>query len=136
MNWNGEERREYKRFGVKRLGIQYSRAGLFAFLTGMSDRYLVLSIGEGGLLFMTKEQLTPGQKLKVRVNLPDVDSIKGAATVVWTAKSSDHDAWRVGVQFQVLNAGNRRRLKNLIDTAVLDRIDVSTSIYLREVERL
>ncbi len=136
MNWTGEERREYKRFGVKRLGIRYCRSGLFSFITGWSDRYLVLNIAEGGLFFMTREELRRGQRLAVMLSLPGVDQIRGKGRVIWSLRSRDHDAWKIGVRFVGLSDRNSRRLKNLIDTAVLDRIDVSTSIYLREVERL
>lgn len=136
MGWDGIERREHKRFGLKRLGIQYVKGGLFAFLTGYSDKYLVLNISEGGLYFMTKQELSTGNTIHFRIESAEGAKVKASGVVVWAQKSVDHDAFKVGVRYKGLSAGNRRRLRNLLDSAVLDKIDVSTTIYMREVERL
>ncbi len=138
MGWDGTERREMRRFGVKRLGITYSKTRLLAFASSYSEKYLVLNVSEGGMYFMTKEELAVGQNVAVRLDTPKAPEmiVKGTAEVMWKTKSQDHEAWKVGVQFSKLSDKALTRLRELIGGAILDKVDVSTTIYLREVERL
>ena len=137
MNWDGQERRSNKRYGVKKLGIQYSKTRLLSFLGSYSEKYLVINVSEGGLYFMTRENLLINQKLFVKLGSPHIDSsITAGIEVVWSAKSSEHDAFKIGARFVKLSEKNQKRLRKLLEEAVLDKIDFSTSIYLREVDRL
>lgn len=133
MSWDGNERRQTQRYGVKRLGIQYS-SGLFS---GFSEKYLVLNISEGGLYFMTKKPIKEGKRLKVRLDTSELAGpISASVAVVWTQKSAEHDAYKIGCRFAGLGGRALARLRELLEKTVLSKIDVTTGIYLREVERL
>ena len=137
MDWDGQERRENKRYGVKKLGIQYSKTRLLSFLGNFSEKYLVINISESGLYFMTREDIAIDQKIFIKLGSPNIDSqISAGVEVVWTTKSSEHDAYKIGAKFVKLSEKNQKRLRKLLEEAVLDKIDFSTSIYLREVDRL
>ena len=137
MNWDGSERRAHKRYGVKKLGIKYSKTKLLAFLGNYSEKYLVINISENGLYFMTREDLPIGKKIFVKLDAPMLDSaISGTAEVVWNTKSAEHDAYKIGAKFLKMSEKNQKKMRKLLEEAVLDKIDFSTSIYLREVERM
>ena len=137
MVWDGTERRENKRYGIKRLGIQYAKSKIAGMLGNFSDKYLVLNISEGGLFFMSREELVQGQKIKVKFGINGEEQrLHVSAEVVWSKKSDEHNAYRLGLKFISMSGKTRKRLKTLIDGAVLDKIDFSTGIYLREVDRL
>ncbi|MCK5342937.1 MAG: PilZ domain-containing protein [Candidatus Heimdallarchaeota archaeon] len=137
MVWDGTERRENKRYGIKRLGIQYAKSKIAGMLGNFSDKYLVLNISEVGLFFMSREELIQGQKIKVKFGINGEEQrLQASAEVVWSKKSDEHNAIRLGLKFTAMSGRTRKKLKTLIDGAVLDKIDFSTGIYLREVDRL
>ncbi len=137
MVWDGTERRENKRYGIKRLGIQYAKSKFAGMLGNFSDKYLVLNISEGGLFFMSREELIQGQKVKVKFGINGEEQrLNACAEVVWSKKSDEHNAYRLGLKFTSMSSRTRKKLKTMIDGAVLDKIDFSTGIYLREVDRL
>ena len=137
MGWDGTERRENKRYGIKRLGIQYSKSKLGGMLGSFSEKYLVLNISESGLFFMSRKELVVGQKISVKFGINGEEQrLHAAAEVVWVKKSDEHNAHRLGLKFTSISRKNRKRLKTMLDGALLDKIDFSTGIYLREVDRL
>ena len=97
----------------------------------------MLNVSEGGMYFMTREDLPIGQKINFKIEAQNMDGmLAGVAEVRWTTKSSEHDAYKVGVSFEKMSDKSKGKLKKLLEDAVLDKIDYSTSIYLRDVERL
>jgi len=88
MDWDGQERRASKRYGVKKLGIQYSKTRLLSFLGNYSEKYLVINISEGGLYFMTRKDIVINQKIFIKLAAPSLDSpITAGVEVVWSTKS-------------------------------------------------
>lgn len=137
MAWNGEERRKHKRYGVRGSTIRYKRGGLLAFMTSSSERYLVLNMSEGGLHFISKEELREGQRVSLTLDAPGLEGIvRGRGVVVWARKSHEHQAWRVGVRFTRFDERSRFRLRHILDNAILERVDITTKIYLKEIEKL
>ncbi|MEK7448239.1 MAG: PilZ domain-containing protein [Planctomycetota bacterium] len=138
MSWNGIEQRQHKRFGVKSCIVQYKPAGFFGLFSTTSPRYLVLNIGQNGLNFISHEELYPGQSFLLFINAPLLDDefIKITGRVVWVKKSVEYNAYRTGLVFKKLFPRAQTKLKLILDNALLDKIDISTRVYLKEVEKL
>ncbi len=137
MTWDGKERRQKKRYGIKGSTLRYRKGGFFAFLMPPSPRYLLLNVSETGAHFITKEELAVGQALRLSLDASQVrGSIVVASTVIWARKSEDINAFRVGVKFAPLGDTARKRLKTVLDSAVLENVEISTKVYLKEIERL
>jgi hypothetical protein len=137
MSWTGTERRREKRYGIKKLAIRYSKSRFAEVIGNMSEKYLVLNVSEQGVNFMTRKELKPGEKICIRMMLPEQSTqIHGVARIIWSKKSVEHDAFRIGAEIIKINKPNKNQLKILLADAVLDKIDFSTGIYLREVDRL
>lgn len=135
--WDGTERRKHKRYGVKNSTVRYCRAGLLAFLRNFSDRYLLLNICEGGLHFITREELAPRTSINVLLEFPALDSpLRVRGRVIWNQKSREHDAFRTGVEVVSLSQKAQRLLRHVLDNTLLDNVKVTTGTYLREIERL
>lgn len=135
--WDGNERREHKRYGVKNSTVRYLKAGVLAFLSNYSERYLLLNVCEGGVHFITREQLAEGTVLKLQLGFPEIDSpLKTKGVVVWSTKSKEHDAFRTGVRMTSISQKALRQLRFVLDNTLLDNVKVTTGIYLREIERL
>lgn len=135
--WDGTERRAHVRYGVKGSSVQYRKAGLLAFLNAFSPKYLLLNLSLGGLYFIARDELRPGARLDLVLEAPlAAVPIRARGRVVWNRKSSDHRAWRTGVRFLGLSERNRKLLRHVLDNTVIRKVDVSTSIYLKEIERL
>lgn len=137
MGWDGKERRRRKRYAVKNSTMRYRKGGLLALLMPPSRKYLLLNFSEQGCHFITAEELVPGQQLRLSVEAPNVrGTIAAPARVVWCRKSEEINAYRVGCEFGGLAAGSRALLKNLLDSAILENVEISTKVYLKEIERL
>ncbi|MBI5367689.1 MAG: PilZ domain-containing protein [Planctomycetes bacterium] len=137
MSWDGVERRGKKRFGVKGASVQHRSAGLLGWMENFSPRYLVLNLSESGLHFITKSDLREGAVLALRLQAPPLEEPIGAkARVVWCRKSQEHNAFRVGMAFLRLSEGERQRLKGVLDNAILDKVDMTTKQFLKEIEKL
>jgi len=137
MTWDGTERRQNKRYGIKRLGIHYSASKLGSMFGSFSEKYLVLNISEGGLFFMSRKELAVGQRICVKFGINgDEQRLNATCEVVWAKKSDEHNAFKLGLKFTSISGKNRKRLKTMLDGAILDKIDFSTGVYLREVDRL
>ncbi len=135
--WDGTERRAHGRFGVKNSSVSYRKSSLFFFARTFSPRYLVINISQGGLYFISKERLDPGTKIELSIEAPMAAApISAAAKVVWSRKSADHEAWRTGVKFVKIGDRGGKMLKHVLDNTVIRKVDISTSIYLKEIEKL
>lgn len=131
------ERRRWKRYGVKDGVIRYRKGGILSFLNPPSPRYLIINISEGGVCFITRDSLAPGHRISFSITAPKLAvPIHGRAKVIWSKKSKELDAYRVGVMFTRLSRRARTQLKNLLDSTVLDSISITTKVYLREIEKL
>ena len=137
MGWDGQERRGKKRFGVRGATVQHRKAGALGFLDNFSPRYLILNVSESGLHFITKDALKEGSGHSLRLQAPPLEEpIAAKAVVVWCRKSTEHDAFRVGMSFTALSDGERLRLKGVLDNAILDKVDMTTKQFLKEIEKL
>jgi c-di-GMP-binding flagellar brake protein YcgR len=137
MSWDGKEKRAKKRYGIKSSTLKYRKGGLLAFLKPPSPRYLLLNVSETGAHFITKEALAVGQQLRLSMEAPQIrGGITAACAIVWIRKSEDINAFRVGVKFDGLGDRSRRKLKVVLDSAILENVEISTKVYLKEIERL
>ncbi len=138
MSADNKERRRHKRYGIKGCTVQYKPASLLRFFNLPSERFLVLDLSPHGVHFITKESFKKGTKLLLNISAPLLkdEIIQAKGHVVWIKKSKELDAYSIGLEFTSLSKPDQNRLKFLVDNAVMDKIDVSTRIYLKEVEKL
>jgi c-di-GMP-binding flagellar brake protein YcgR len=138
MIWDGTEHRRHKRVGVKGCTVQYKLTRWFGLFSSFSNRYLVLNISQGGLSFISKEEINPGTKIYLLINAPLLNNhgITITGVVVWSKKSAQMDAYRLGIKFTRLSKRASQRLRIILDNALLDHIDISTKVYLKEVDKL
>lgn len=137
MAWDGVDRRQRKRYGVRDAIVRYKKASVLSFLAPASQKYLVLNLSEQGLEFITKESVREGQKLTVSVTAPPIrGTVHATGKVVWIKKSQGQDAFRVGLEFTRVSSRSAAYLKALLDSAVVDTIEISTRVYLKELDRL
>lgn len=135
--WNGMERRTKKRYGVRGSTIQYRKGGLLAALAPVSSRYLLLNVSDTGCNFITKDALAHGQPLSLTIAAPGLEApIGGHGRVSWVRKSPEFDAFHVGVEFTKMSPTCRSALRAIIDTAVIEKVEITTRIFLKEIERL
>ncbi|NUN50200.1 MAG: PilZ domain-containing protein [Candidatus Brocadiae bacterium] len=135
--WDGTERRKKKRFGVRGCTLRYKKGGLLSFLSSYSDKLLTLNLSETGCHFIARRAVPAGMPIAVLLEAPQAgDRISASGRVVWCAKSKEHEAFHVGVEFLSVPKAGRIQLKVLIDNSVLEKIDLSTKVYLKEIERL
>lgn len=137
MNWDGVERRRKKRYGIRNSTVRYKKDTLFSFLAPASSKYLLLNFSEHGCHFITQQLLEVDARLTFYLEAPKVHgtvALKGR--VVWTRKSDKVDAYRVGVEFSSLSGRARALLKNMLDTALLENVDITTKQYMKDIEKL
>jgi hypothetical protein len=138
MAWDGVERRKAKRYGIKNCTLQYKSAYCLGLFSTLSEKYLVLDISPNGLHFITKTKPKEKASLLLTITAPLLNdrNIHLTGRVVWIKKSPELDVYRTGVVITGISDTHRNRLKLILDNAVLDKIDLSTRIYLKEVEKL
>lgn len=93
----GPERRKSIRIGTYHL-LRYINYGT----KGISHPILSVSrnISGGGLMFVTKERLSMGDKIELELNFPPFgEPIKAIAQVVYIKKKEHSDKWQIGVRF-------------------------------------
>ena len=135
--WNGQERRKKKRFGVRGCTLRFKRGGIFSFLGLFGERLITLNVSESGCHFINRVPLTEGMSIAMVLEAPQAgDKVHAAGRVVWCRKSTEHDAHHVGVEFTSVAKSSRVQLKILIDNAVLEKIEITPTVYLTEIERL
>jgi hypothetical protein len=137
MPWDGIERRRKKRYGIQGCTVEFKRRHPLDFLKNYSRKHLVLNMSELGCCFITKEHFREGNKLRMKITAPGVSgSIIATGRVVWSRKSENIDAYRIGVEFFTMDDNSKKRMKIMLDNAVLESVEVSTRIYLKEIEKL
>jgi hypothetical protein len=138
MAWDGVERRRHKRYGVRSSTVRYGSGGILSTLANLGRKYLILNISQGGFKLITKNPMNAGDKLKLLIEAPTINKtpLKAQGRTVWVNRSQTQDVWHVGVEFTKIKKKYEGILKTLIDSAVLDKVDISTTMYLREIKRL
>ena len=138
MPWDGVERRKHKRYGIKSSTVRYTGGGVGSLLANLGQKYLILNISESGLKLITKDHLNNGDKLRLHIEAPTISksAVKTKGRVVWAKRSATQDVWHVGVAFDKIKKKYEGILKTLIDSAIMEKIDISTSVYIRELKRL
>jgi len=138
MAWDGVERRRHKRYGVRSSTVRYGSGGILSTLANLGRKYLILNISQGGFKLITKNPMNVGDKLKLLIEAPTINKtpLKAQGRAVWVNRSQTQDVWHVGVEFTKIKKKYEGILKTLIDSAVLDKVDISTTMYLREIKRL
>jgi len=138
MAWDGVERRKSKRYGVHSSTVRYGSGGILSALANLGQKYLILNISERGFKFITKEPMNQGDKLKLLIEAPTINKtpLKAQGRAVWVMRSQTQDVWHVGVEFTQIKSKYEGILKTLVDSAVLEKVDISTTMYLREIKRL
>lgn len=137
MSWQGADRRKFHRYGVKGSLVQFRRGGALGFLNPLSKRHIILNLSEGGLLFISREPFEEGERLSVSLHAPGMEEpVVAKMRVAWQRRSAEFDAYRIGLEFVRLSAVSRRALQSLLQNAVLDKIEITTRVYLKELEKL
>lgn len=137
MAWDGKERRSKKRYGIKNSTLRYRRGGMLSIVRSPSPRYLLLNISETGCHFITREELPVGDAISLSLEAPKMSGVvRAKGKVVWCRKSEEINAYRVGIHFSSLSGRSRTQLKNMLDSAILENVEISTKVYLKEIERL
>ena len=138
MPWDGVERRKRKRYGIKSSTVRYTGGGVGSILANLGQKYLILNISESGLKLITKDHLDCGDKLRLQIEAPTISkaAVKTKGRVVWAKRSASQEVWHVGVAFDKIKKKYEGILKTLIDSAIMEKIDISTSMYIRELKRL
>ncbi|MEK7470082.1 MAG: PilZ domain-containing protein [Planctomycetota bacterium] len=135
--WDGQERRKRKRFGVRGCTLRHKRGGLLSFLGLYGERLIALNLSETGCHFISRLPLPEGMSIAVQIEAPQIgDKINAGGRVVWCQKSTEHDAHHVGVEFQSIAKSSKVQLKILLDNSVLEKIEITTKVYLKEIEKL
>lgn len=138
MAWDGVERRRHKRYGVRASTVRYGSGGILSSLANLGQKYLILNISEGGFKLITKDPMNAGDKLKLLIEASTINKtpLKTRGRVVWVSRSQTQGVWHVGIEFTNIKRKYEGILKTLVDSAVLEKVDISTTMYLREIKRL
>ena len=138
MAWDGIERRRHKRYGIKSSTVRYAGGGFTSALSNMGQKYLILNISEGGLKLITKDQMNVGDKMRMQIEAPTITKgvVKVKGRVVWVQRSATQEVWHMGIAFDKVKKKYEGILKTFIDSAIMEKIDLSTSMYMRELKRL
>lgn len=135
--WDGADRRKKRRYGIRGSTVRYRTSGVFSFLSPYSAKLLLLNFSEGGCHFISKAPMEPGADLDLELEAPKVrGAVRARGRVVWSKKSEQREAFHVGVEFRPLSSGAKGALKNMLDAALLDNVDITTRQYLKEIDRL
>lgn len=137
MGWDGVDRRKKKRYGIKNSIVRYRKSALPIFGAN-SDPLLLLNVSQTGAHFMTREPLEEDQRISLKIEAPALPTaVTVKARVAWVRASEQaKEMYRVGVEFVGMSGGARDTLREMLDGAVLDNVEVSTRVYVKELEKL
>lgn len=102
-----EERRRFLRADDV-LEVTYSKVleDVTSFKTSTS-----LDIGGGGLRIKTSEKLTPGSKLALKIEIPEIDfPISCIGEVVWVEESEEKNKYYAGIRFVEIDEEKRQEI--------------------------
>lgn len=137
MGWDGREQRKKKRYAMTDCTVRFAPGTALGFLRPYSGRYILMNLSEEGIGFMAGEPLKAGDLLRIQVESPGAPrgwSCKGR--VVWVRKSEREEAWRVGFAILKIAEADAVQLRHLLDKSVIEKQDVSTSLFLKKIKRL
>lgn len=117
--------------------VRYKKGSFASFLAPASPKFLVLNLSEDGIEFMSRESLKGGARMRFYLEAPKLSgAIRASGSVAWVKPSRNQEAFRVGARLTGLSGRSRSLLKSLLDNAVIDSVEISTRVYLREIEKL
>ena len=136
MGWDGKERRSHKRFGVKGSAVRWRPGPPIGWISAASRPHILIDLSPEGCRFVSEVELRPGRKLSLSIEAPPGEgAARAAGRVAWSRRSEEHDAWHTGVSMKPRTPAAAARLKIVLDGAVLDRIEITTRRYLKEMGR-
>lgn len=123
MSEDTQERRRCKRYTIKGCTIQYKPVGFLNFFSKTSKKYLVLTISQNGLQFITRESIREKTILLLDITAPVLNGeiIHAKGRVIWTKASPGLHICAIGVEFIALEETDRNRLQLLLDNATVDK---------------
>ena len=137
MSWDGNERRKNKRYAIPDVTVRFGKGGTFSFLAPFSAPCLLTTLSETGLGFMAEQSFAPGETLRLKVEAPSLAKAWTCrAQVVWVQPAASEQAWRVGVRITRLSDADAVILRHLLDKSILEKSEISTSLFLKKVKRL
>ena len=137
MSWNGTERRAHKRYALPDATVRFGKAGVLSFFSPMSQPGLLLNLSARGVAFMSQQPFTEGETIRLKAEAAARGEPFGCkARVVWVQKSENGEAWRVGACIDAIAEPDSARLRHFLDKCVLEKSEISTSLFLKKVKRL
>ncbi|OHB74343.1 MAG: hypothetical protein A2Z34_00405 [Planctomycetes bacterium RBG_16_59_8] len=131
-----QERRRKKRYGIRESTVRFQQGKILSFLKSRSAKYLIVNISSKGLTFYSKEALVINETLRMKIESPKcAEPITVHGRVAWVVKATEMEAYRVGVEFQGTSDKARSDLKKLLDSAILDDVEVDKKTFLKEIEK-
>ncbi len=137
MSWDGKERRAHRRYGVKGSVVRWRPGPPIGWVSPASAPHILIDLSPDGCHFVSHVELRPGKRLSLAIDAPPGDvTARAVGSVAWSRRSEEHDAWHTGVLMRPRTPAAAARLKIVLDGAVLDRIEITTRRYLKEMGRL
>ena len=137
MSWDGRERRAHRRYGVKGSVVRWRPGAPIGWISPASAPHILIDLSTDGCHFVSKAQLPPGKRLSLSIEAPSSRApARTTGKVAWSRRSEEHDAWHTGVAMRPRTALAATRLKSVLDGAVLDRVEITTRRYLKEMDRI
>ncbi|MGH7198578.1 MAG: PilZ domain-containing protein [Candidatus Omnitrophota bacterium] len=104
------ERRKFIRLPAP-IGISYKP--LKKGRSGKPTVSFIRNIGGGGVRFVAKDELRPGDLLDIRIEIPNVtDPVRAVGEVVWYTESDDRrrEAGEAGIKFREIDPKDLHRI--------------------------
>lgn len=137
MTWDGADRRAHRRYGVKGSIIRWRPGPPIGWFSPVSSPYVLLDLSSTGCHFVSERELPPGKSISLLIAAPHSPiPARCWGRVSWSRRSEEHEAWHTGVTMRARSAASVARLKHILDGAVLDKIEITTRRYLKEMGRL
>ena len=115
------------RFGVRDCIAEFQFRGLLSFLKHKAEErhWPVVDLSETGIQLLTRENLEPGDRLSIAVDVPAFEGTFAIAGVVkWTRTASEGaTVRRVGVEFSKMDNETRSKLRSLRNEAWLRSVN-------------
>ncbi len=93
------ERRGLPRLAIKNATVRFKRGGLSTFLGKFSPQCPLQNLSKSGLAFSTRQSIDPGERIFLKVFLPDGFCISLKGIVKWRQELATENAVSVGVHF-------------------------------------
>ncbi len=120
-NWKGAERRKCRRFEIPGAEVVFKKIGLFGLFSRFSNPCYLLNLSKGGVAFSTNVILKPGQKVLIRLLLPNAHPVTLRGQVSWQNGFGFGQVIATGVKFMPF--GDRRGWNSRKTLEVLNRLE-------------